>query len=453
MKSLLTSLWTLRNFILFWLGQSLSQIGTALTGFGLGIWVYQQTEAVTQLSLVFFITILPGVLLTPFVGALVDRWNRRWIIFFSDCGAALITLVLVLLLMAGQLEIWHTYISAFCTSLCGCFQMLAKGAAIPMMVSKQQLRRVNGMIQLSAAVSRIAAPALAGLLISVVELQGLLWLDLGSYVIGLGTLLFVTIPQPETSFYSSEIAEKTKSFFREIVDGWQVISSQLGLVILIAFMSFHSFVDALTNVLINPLLLSFSTTQILGTVVSIGGVGMIIGSLLMSVLGNSNRVFSSLMGWSVINGVGLVIAGLKPSVFTIAVGIFIWFLTVPFIFGTNQVIWQSFVSPGFQGRVLALVGSVTGFAGALGTISASPLADVLLEPLFAENGFGAHTVGQFIGTGKGRGIGFLMSLEGVLMLLVSLGVYAYIRASHLEESWQTGEDLLDKDSQEKVSVN
>ena len=453
MQSVLTTVSTLRNFILFWVGQSLSQIGTALTGFGLGVWVYQQTEAVTQLSLVFFITTLPGVLLTPFIGALVDRWNRRWIIFYSDLAAALITLVLVLLLMADRLEIWHTYISAFFTSLCGCFQMLAKGAAVPMMVSKQQLRRVNGLTQLSTAVSRIAAPALAGLLISVVELQGLLWIDLGSYVIGLGTLLFVTIPQPEPIFDSSEIAEKTKSFFREIVDGWQLISSSRWLIILIAFMSLHSFLDALTNVLINPLILSFSTTQMLGNIVSIGGIGMIIGSLLMSFLGNHNKAFSSLMGWSVINGVGLVLAGLKPSFLTITSGIFIWFLTVPFIFGTNQAIWQSFVRPSFQGRVLALVGSVTGFAAALGTISASPLADVLLEPLFVENGFLANTVGQLFGIGKGRGIGFLMSLEGILMLLVSLGLYAYIRLSHFEESWLTGEDLSNTASEQKVTIN
>jgi MFS family permease len=440
MQSLLTSAWAFRNFILYWLGQSLSQVGTALTGFGLGVWVYQQTGAVTQLSLVFFITTLPGVLLTPFIGALVDRWNRRWIIFFSDLGGLLITFVLVLMLMTHQLEIWHTYISAFFTSLCGCFHFLAKGAALPMLVPKQHLSRANGLLHLSTAVSRIAAPIMAGFLISVIGLESLLWLDLGSYVIGLVSILFVTIPQPDTSLKSSDISEKTKSFFPEIAAGWQIISSSPGLVTLVALMSLHSFVDMLTDVLINPLILSFSTTQILGIILSVGGIGMIIGSLSMSILNNQNRVFSSLIGWSAVNGVGLIIVGLKPSVLTVSLGVFIWFLTLPFIFGTNQTIWQTFVDSSFHGRVLSLVGSVTGFAGALGTISASPLADILLEPSFVENHFLAHTVGQFFSIGKGRGIGFLISLEGMLILLVSIGLYAYTRYSHLEESWLTVED-------------
>lgn len=428
---LFTLISNLRNFMLFWVGQSVSEIGTRLTGFGLSIWVYQTTHVVTQVSIVLFVTTLPGVIITPFIGALVDRWNRRWIVFFSDVGATLITGTLVLLLMTNSLQLWHTYVCAFLTSLCGSFQMLAKGAAVPMMVEKEQLGQVNGLMQFSTALSRICAPAIAGLLIATVELQGLLWVDLGSYVIGLSTLLFVNIPQPD----NSENQDSTrKSIIGEIVEGWRVISSQFALMILIAFISLHCFVDGLTNVLINPLILSFSSTQVLGEVMSIGGIGMVIGSILMSVWGARSNVFSFLMIWSVINGIGLMIAGVKPDAIAISCGIFLWFLTLPIVFGINQVIWQSSVNSNFQGRVLSLVGTLTGLAAALGTISASPLADMVLEPMLRSDGRLASSIGRLFGTGDGRGIGLLISLEGCLILLVSIGLYFYIRSTGLEES-------------------
>jgi MFS family permease len=129
----------LRNFIIFWLGQSVSEIGNRLTGFGLSIWVYQNTHAVAQLSLVLFFTILPGVLITPFVGALVDKWHRKTTIIISEIGAATVILTLALLLLTDNLQLWHTYVAAFFTSVCGSFQMTAKAAALPMMVSSNQM--------------------------------------------------------------------------------------------------------------------------------------------------------------------------------------------------------------------------------------------------------------------------------------------------------------------------
>ena len=443
---LFTLIWNLRNFTLFWIGQSISEIGTRLTGFGLSIWVYQTTHVVTQVSVVLFVATIPGVIITPFIGALVDRWNRRWIIFFSDVGAAVITGALVLLLMSNSLQLWHTYVCAFLTSLCGSFQMLAKGAAVPMMVRKEQLGQVNGLMQFSTALSRICAPAIAGLLIATVELQGLLWVDLGTYAIGLFTLLFVTIPQPD----KSQNQETTrKSIIGEIAEGWQVISSKFALIILIAFISFHCFIDGLTNVLINPLILSFSSTQVLGEVMSIGGIGMVVGSILMSVWGARSNVFSFLMIWSVINGIGLMIAGVKPDVIVIASGIFLWFLSLPIIFGINQVIWQSSVDSNYQGRVLSLVGTLTGLAAAVGTISASPLADVVLEPMLRSDGRLASSIGQFFGTGDGRGIGLLISLEGCLILLVSIGLYCYIRSAPNQVDLQIIDNsLLSSDSLE-----
>lgn len=409
-----------RNFALFWLGQSVSEIGTRLTGFGLSIWVYQNSHNVTQVSLVIFFTVLPGVVITPFVGALVDRWNRKWIIVFSDLAAALVTLGLALLLLTDNLQLWHTYVTAFLTSVCGSFQMTAKGAALPMMVPREQIGRANGLIQFSTAVGQVAAPIIAGLLIANLQLQGLLLIDFSTYVVGLLTLLFIQIPQPETN---TKLDEKS-NIINDMIYGWENISSRPFLLILLAFMTMYFFVNGMTTVLINPLILSFSSATTFGSVMSIAGCGMIAGSIVMSIWGGGTKSVSPLFLFSALNGIGLVIAGIKPFIPTIAFGIFLSFFTLPIVLSTNGAIWQNSVNPKVLGRVLSLFNTVTGLGLAFGNLSASP-ADGILEPLLSADGALANTVGRLVETGEGRGIGFLMIIQGLLVLITSISLYNY----------------------------
>ncbi|MBD2202777.1 MFS transporter [Calothrix sp. FACHB-1219] len=420
----------LRTFTLFWLGQSLSEIGTRLTGFGLSIWVYQNTHAVAQLSLVLFFTTLPGVLITPFVGALVDKWNRKWTIIFSEIGASLVTLSLALLLLTDNLQLWHTYVAAFFTSVCGSFQMTAKAAALPMMVPSNQMGRANGLILFSSAVGQLAAPVLAGLIIVNFQLQGLLLIDFCSYFIGLVTLLIIDIPQPEPSVLSTR---GLTAIIKDIIYGWENISSRLFLMIIMAFMSINSFVNGMITVLINPLILSFSTATTFGSVMSIAGCGMAAGSMFMSIWGGGKKYLSSLFIFAALNGLGLIIAGIKPSIPIITLGITISFFTLPIILSINNTIWQNSLNPSVQGRALGLFYTVTGLAAAFGNLGASPLTDKILEPMLEPDGILANSIGKLIETGSGRGIGFLMIIAGLLMLVVSISLYSYFAWNNINE--------------------
>ncbi|NER45914.1 MAG: MFS transporter [Symploca sp. SIO1A3] len=411
-----------RHFTLFWIGQSLSEIGNRLTGFGLGIWVYQNTHAVAQLSLVLFFTTLPGVLMTPFVGALVDRWNRQRIILISDIVAALITLALALLLLNHNLQIWHTYVSAFFTSVCGSFQMLTKGAVLPMLVPKPEIGRANGLIQLSSAVGQVAAPGLAGLFITYIHLEGLLWIDFSTYFVAFFTLLLIHIPQPDPT---SRLGKANPSLIDDVAYGWQTISSKIVLIVVLVFMALHFFMSGMTNVLINPLILSFSSEASFGAVMSVAGAGMVFGSITMSIWGGEKNRFVALLGFAALNGIGLIITGLKPSIPLISFGVFLSFWSLPLILGTNQTIWQTNIDKNAQGRVLSMVGMMTGLGVAFGNLSASPLADRVLEPMLSKGGLLADTVGLLLGTGDGRGIGFLIVIEGLVLLLVSASLYNY----------------------------
>ncbi|BAY66150.1 major facilitator superfamily MFS_1 [Calothrix brevissima NIES-22] len=429
----------LRTFTLFWLGQSLSEIGTRLTGFGLSIWVYQNTHAVAQLSLVLFFTTLPGVLITPFVGALVDKWNRKWTIIFSEIGASLVTLSLALLLLTDNLQLWHTYVAAFFTSVCGSFQMTAKAAALPMMVPSNQMGRANGLILFSSAVGQLAAPVLAGLIIVNFQLQGLLLIDFCSYFIGLVTLLIIDIPQPEPSVLSTR---GLTAIIKDIIYGWENISSRLFLMIIMAFMSINSFVNGMITVLINPLILSFSTATTFGSVMSIAGCGMAAGSMFMSIWGGGKKYLSSLFIFAALNGIGLIIAGIKPSIPIITLGITISFFTLPIILSINNTIWQNSLNPSVQGRVLGLFYTVTGLAAAFGNLGASPLTDKILEPMLEPDGILANSIGKLIETGSGRGIGFLMIIAGLLMLVVSISLYSYFIFQPTDKEFLNAENKI-----------
>ena len=408
----------------------MSEIGNRLTGFGLGIWVYQSTHNVTELSLVLFSTTLPGVLITPFVGALVDRWNRKWTIIFSEIVAALITLILVILLIEDNLQLWYVYVSAFLTSVCGCFLLTAKAAALPLMVPSHQMGRANGLSHFSTAVSQLAAPVLAGVLIVNIQLQGLLIIDLSTYLFTLLTLVFVKIPQPEPNIQSN----RGFTIFDDIAHGWENISSRTPLVILLIFMAIYFMINGMNSVLINPLILSFSTSTNFGNAMSIAGGGMVVGSIFMSIWGGGEKksIFP-LFIFSALDGIAMVIAGIKPSINLIVIGITLSFFTLPIVLSMNSTIWQNAVAKNVQGRVLSLFYTVTGLGVAFGNLMASPLTDQFLEPMLDTDGLLASTVGQFIETGKGRGIGFLMVIEGLILFIISISLYSYFYLRHIGE--------------------
>src|ERR1041384_922863 len=148
-------------FKLINLGQFISMTGTGLTRFALGVWVYQRSGSATQFALVSLFSILPNILVGPFAGALVDRWNRRRLLIICDTGAALSTLLLAVLIYTGRLELWHVYLTTGLSAVFGAFQGPAYSATVPLLVAKQDLPRASSLAQLAAGVAQIVSPALA----------------------------------------------------------------------------------------------------------------------------------------------------------------------------------------------------------------------------------------------------------------------------------------------------
>ena len=184
-------------FSLIWFSQLVSLIGSGLTNFSLGIWVYQRAGSATQFALISLFTVLPSILTTPLVGALVDRWKRRWVMLFSDVGAAMSTLAIALLLFAGRLEVWRIYFCVAVSSIFSTFQWLAHNTTMTLLVPKRHLGRASGMMQMARASSRLISSMLAGVLVVAIQIQGIILIHCVTFLVVVTAQLCVRFPKPQ----------------------------------------------------------------------------------------------------------------------------------------------------------------------------------------------------------------------------------------------------------------
>lgn len=224
------------TYLLVWFGQFVSTFGSGLTTFALGVWVYQQTQSVTQFAVIALVAILPRLLIGPLAGTSVDRWPRRTIMLLSDAIAGAATLAVVLLLAMQLLQVWHLYLVVSITTIANTFQWPAFAAATTQLVPPEHLGRANGLGQFSQATALVLAPTLAAALLSVLPLYGVLLIDVLTFGVALGTLAAVRFPALAAG------APATPTPLREqLAEGWQYLRQHPGLRHLLAFFAFINF--------------------------------------------------------------------------------------------------------------------------------------------------------------------------------------------------------------------
>jgi DHA3 family macrolide efflux protein-like MFS transporter len=414
----------MNTFLTIWLGQVVSLVGSGLTGFALGVWAFEQTGSATQFALIGLSAVLPRVILSPLAGAIVDRWDRRRVMILSDVGAGLSTLAIVLLLCTNQLEsqghsfgIWHIYALTFVNAAFGTLQWPAFAATTSLLVSKKNLGRANGLVQFGQAASEILAPALAGVLMGIIQLEGVILIDVGTFIFAVITLLLVRFPKPETF---AERGPVRTTLWNDLTLGWRYISARPGLKGLLLFFAVINFLWSMVGALITPMILSWASSDELGLIIAIAGAGMLAGSLLMSVWGGPHRRINGVLSFELLSGICFVLIGLRPSFWLVAAGAFGAHVTIAVVLGSNQAIWQSKVAPEVQGRVFATQQMVARAAAPLAYLLAGPLADRVFNPLLTVDGPLASGIGQILGTGSGRGIGLIFLLMGAVKVTVAL---------------------------------
>ena len=419
-----------RGFYLVWLGQLVSLLGTELTNFGLGVWVYQRTGSVTDLTLIFVCASLPGLLLAPFAGVFIDKWERRKVLILTDTGAAVGTVSLLALLLADRLELWCIYVVVGFSAAFLSFQIPAFAATVTLMVPKDRLGKANGLLQLASSTAQIGGPVLAGVMVPLVGLPGLIACDLATFLFGIGTLFLAHIPSPERS---AEEAGAGGSLLQEAAFSLRYLRLRPGLLGLLAFFALLNLLLAMSQVLATPLVLARGTATQLGLVLSAGSTGLLAGSLVMSAWGGPVRRMSGILGWSPVLGLACIVMGASDSLVAIGVGIFLMCFALPIINGCDQALWQTKVEPEFQGRVFGTRQLLEQVTVPLSYLAAGPLADRVFEPLLQPGGRLAGSVGRVLGVGPGRGIGLQFVTMGLLILAATLCSLAAPRLRGIED--------------------
>ncbi len=371
--------WKVRFFSI-WTGQAFSLLGSALVQFALIWWLTKTTGSATVLATASLVGFVPQIILGPFAGALVDRWNRRWTMIVADGLIALATLALVGLFWTGAVEVWHIYILLFFRSAAGGFHWPAMQASTSLMVPKEQLSRVQGINQTLQGLLNIGSAPLGALLLSVLPMHSVLAIDIFTALLAILPLLLVTIPQPQRLLVDIQSTEQP-TYWQDLRAGFRYVWSWPGLVMILGMATVINLLSAPAIALL-PLLVTkhFGGEAIqLAGLESAFGIGMLTGGLILSVWGGfRRRVMTSMLGLMFL-GVGMIGVGMAPaSLFLLAVGMmFVIGVGSPITNGPLFAVVQDVVAPEMQGRVLGLIGSMAAAMTPVGLVIAGPLSDWL----------------------------------------------------------------------------
>jgi len=414
---------SLRKFFIIWAGQLASILGSEMTSFAVTIWAWEATGQATPLALILFFTRLTKVITAIFGGVIVDRFSRKWIMILSDSAIALSTILLLFLLWAGNLQIWHFYLAALVSGIFGYIQGLAYTTTIPLIVPKQHYARANALRhQVSSFGSGVIAPALAGGLYPLVGLTGILLIDLATFALAVVSVAFIRLPEAPSVETSSEESPWDKLSF-----GFRYIFARPSLLAILIFLLSVNLVGTAGGAIFSPMILARSGNDeaVLATILSASGVGGLLGALTLSVWGGPKpRIHGLFWGAALSNASGALVGLLKTPPLWMITSFFESFFS-PLLGNSNGAIWMSKVEPGVQGRVFASRFLIAQITSPIGLAVAGPLADFVFEPAMQPSGMLAGVLGGVFGTGEGSGMALQYTLFSLLGSAIGLSGYFF----------------------------
>ncbi|PCJ16862.1 MAG: hypothetical protein COB04_09950 [Gammaproteobacteria bacterium] len=411
-------------------GLSVSMLGGSVSGFGLSLWILDNYDSVSLFTLTAAVISLPPLLISPFAGVVADRWSRKKTILLSQIISIGCSLVLYFLYVNDALSVWYILSVGVVGSTAGAFGMPALSASVAMMVPKDLLPRANTVRSLGFGLAQLLGPALAGYLIVGIGLDGLLIINLLTYVVAITSVLMIFIPSPSEKIDEDE---QGVSIWQQMSFAWTYLVERKGLLYLLVFYFFVNFNVSSIVVLFMPLVRPFATQEEIGLLMTVTGVGLVIGSGIAFLWRGMEHKVLIVMGLSTILSVLLIIAPVSESIYGVGVCIFFIVLLFPSVAALSQTLWQQKVALGVQGRVFGFRATIVGASGPVAYLLSGALADGIFEPMMAPDGSFASSLGSIYGVGKGRGIAVMISVYGALLLMVVGAAFLHPRVRKIEK--------------------
>ncbi|MGO4344514.1 MFS transporter [Paenibacillus sp. MCAF9] len=404
-----------RKFIILWFGELVSSIGSGLTAFGLGVYVFQTTHSATAVSLVTLCTFLPMILLSPIGGVLADRFDRRLMMLLGDGGSALGLIYILIVMFSGEAQLWQLCVGVTISSIFASLTDPAYKATITDLLPEEQFAKASGLVQLAGSSKYLFSPILAGMLLAVVDIEALLFIDISTVFITI-----ITISSVRRCLVAKPVSKKQFSLAKDLKEGWQVLVSRKGVFALTLLMTVVTFYMGILQTLFTPMVLPLSDAKTLGIVQSVSATGLLLGSLFIGIFSVNQQYARVLSAGLFTAGIFFSLIGISTNIFVIAAAGFLFFATLPFINTSADVLIRTHIPNEAQGRAWGMIGVISQFGYIAAYASAGLLSDYVFNPLMEEKGLLATTVGKWIGSGQGRGIGLLFIISGILVIVLAL---------------------------------
>lgn len=414
------------KFLLLWLGEFISAVGSGLTSFGLGVYVFGQTGKASAVALVALLAFMPSLLLSAVAGVLADRYDRRLLMVLGDSLSVVGIAFILVCMLRGEAQLWQICVGITISSVFLSLLEPAYKATVTDLLTEEQYTKASGLVQVASSAKYLISPVIAGFLLTVSDIKLLLVIDICTFFITVTSTLFVR------NGLASKKCEQVKSFIREFKDGWGAVSGNRGVLVLVIMTSVITFFLGFIQTLSTPMILAFSDSSALGTAETIAASGMLVTSVMIGIIPVKRGYVKMLSVSLFCAGIFMAAFGLRENIVLICVSGFLFFAMLPFANTSLDFLTRTNIENSVQGRAWGLIGVVSQLGFVAAYALSGVLADYVFTPLLLDGGVLADSVGKIIGTGSGRGTGFLIFIAGVLLCVTSVVLYNIKSAKKLE---------------------
>lgn len=417
----------MKNFYKLWLGELISNIGSGMTAFALSVYVYEKAGSVSYVSLITLLSFMPSIILSPIGGLLADRYDRRLLMIIGDLFSGLGLVYILWSIQAGEKSIVPIFIGITFSSIFTSLLEPSYRATLTDILEEENYAKASGLIQVAGSAKYLISPVIAGIVLSVADIRVILLLDIMTFIT---TCLMIFLVRKSIN---SEMKNYKKDSFKGLLEGSFIIKENRGVYSLVIIMFFVCFFMGFIQILIRPMILALSSVKTAGMMESLCAVGLLIGSLWIGIAGIKKNYSKILAVACFFCGIFMSMTGVNENLAIIGISTFLFFSTLPFMNSCADILVRVSIPNELQGRVWGLISLITQMGTVVAYIISGVMADYVFEPMFDKNGTLVENIGIIIGTGKGRGIGFMLILSGMGMLIMAIVIWKNREISEVSE--------------------
>ena len=404
------------KFILLWIGELISSVGSGLTAFGLGVYIFNKTGSAASMALITLLGFLPSLILSVPAGVLADKYDRRLLMMIGDGCSALGVLFILFCMIKGDAALWQICIGVFVSAVFSALLEPSFRATITDLLTEEEFSRASGLVSLAGSARYLLSPVIAGLLLSVSDVKLLLIIDIATFA------LTVTGAAVVRKGIGAKASENNEAFFSSLKTGWKALSEKKGLLILVGISAGITLFMGMFQILAEPLILAFKDAKTLGIAETLCASGMLVSGIILGIKGIKKHYVKFLTVALFMAGIFMLGFGLFENIIPICVFGFLFFAALPIANNCLDYLTRTNIAADKQGRVWGLIG----FISQLGYVVA-----------YALSGAAADALGKIGNRGVGRGAALVIIFAGICMALISITICFPKSIKSLEKTEET----------------